>query len=111
MMSKMPKKLSHQAAKLLTLIDEATDRGVPGAYWLPSISGDDYIQATKEFITIRGGGDASILRSLKSKGYTEEVKRGTGAYCFRVTEKGKALVEEWRTNNSWPWISTEGRVK
>jgi DNA-binding MarR family transcriptional regulator len=97
-------KLSSQQAEFLILINDRSEIGSEGRFWVPPHSHRSYSDTLQRDVPVSGAGSANTLKSLEKKGLIEypDIDMAKSCYYFRITEEGRLLVESWRETDTWP---------
>jgi hypothetical protein len=93
-------RLSARAWEILLIIDE---RSRDGRMWVPreKWTDDQFCERTGRWISICGGSDARIIKSLWAKGLATPYIN-LGPYASRITEYGRMAIERGLEQNAIP---------
>jgi len=88
------KKISDRARWILWLVKCATikEGDTVKAFFLPLLKARYFMQNGKSKTdSFGGGGDVSILRSLRSRGLIQHVKTSISDHAYIITDEGNAI--------------------
>jgi hypothetical protein len=96
-------KLSENAARLLVLIGDYTERDDSQRltrYWVPA-DRRQWCGTLDGYVIVGGGGDAASLGMLERRGLIERTSK-EHRYYFAITESGRVAVERMRESDTFP---------